>query len=135
MNEQQPKNPYEGLTDEQIEMYLAYMAEHPEVVIPQENRRSPEDEITEFENLIKNFEQAHNLEELTTIIELTPEDAPNHPTREPAKKDLVPIVKLLNSLKEETTITEERHEELKAKYRYLSRAVGIINKGIVHHNR
>ncbi|MBA3284610.1 MAG: hypothetical protein H0U27_06070 [Nitrosopumilus sp.] len=135
MGEQQPKNPYEGLTDEEIEMYEAYMDSHPEIEIPQESLRDPEKEIAEFETFITNFEQSHNLEELNTITELTPEDAPNHPIREPARKDLNPIVALLNTLKKETAITEEKHEELKAKYKRLSQAVGIINRGIVDHTR
>ena len=135
MNEQQPKNPYEGLTNEEIAMYEAYIIDHPEVEIPEESLRDPEKEITEFETLITSFEQSHNLEELNSIKELTSEDAPNHPIRERARKDLNPIVALLNLLKKETAITEEKHEELKKKYKHLSQAVGIINKGIVDHSR
>ena len=135
MSEQQPKNPHEDLTDEEIEIYEAYMTDHPEVVIPQEGLRDPEKEIAELEVLITHFKRSHNFEELNAITELTPEDAPNHPTREPARKDLNPIVALLNILERETSITKERWVELRAKYGVLSRAVGIINKGIVDHTR
>ena len=135
MNEKQPENPYNGLTDEEIAMYEAYMADHPEVIVPQENLRDPEKEIAEFNTLIADFEQTHNIAELYAITELTPEDAPNHPTRELARKSLEPLLSLLGVLKKETNIAREKYEELQAKYRYLSRAVGIINKGVVDHTR
>jgi hypothetical protein len=135
MNEQQPKSPYEGLTDEQIAQYEAYMTVHPETPVSPEDLRNPEEETAELEALIANFEQAHDIEGLRAITNLTPEEAPRHPTREPARKDLVPIVGLLNALKEETNIPEEKYEELKARYRNLSRAVGLINGGVVDHTR
>jgi len=131
MHEQPPNNK----PGEESEAYLKYMATHPEIVVSQENLRDPEKEIAEFETLITNFEKSHNLEELNAITELASEDAPNHTERELARKELSPIVALLNIIKRETTITEEKHEELKAKYKILSRAVGIINKGIVDHTR
>jgi len=135
MSEEQPKNPYEGLTQDEIDRYEAYIASHPEVVIPLESRRNPEKEIAEFLALVATFERAYNLKELYSISELTPADAPNHPFREPARKDLCPIVTVLDVLKKETKIADERLEELKAVYKKLSRAVGIINNGIVDHTR
>lgn len=75
-----------------------------------------------------------SLAELHLIIDLKPEDAPKYPLRESAKTALIPIVEKLNILKKETNITPEKHEELKAKYMKLSRAVGIINNNKVDHN-
>lgn len=135
MSEQQSKNPYEGLSAEQVEMYESYIRDHPDLSVQPESLRNPEKETTQFEVLITNFERTHNIEALNAIVELTPEDAPRHPTREPARKDLIPIVSLLNTLKRETSITEEKHEELVAKYRRLSQAVGMINNGLVDHTR
>src|SRR3989338_226815 len=63
------------------------------------------------------------------------EDAPKYHLRESAKAALIPIVAKLNILKKETNIAPEKHEELKAKYKHLSRAVGMINSNKVDHSR
>lgn len=92
-------------------------------------------EIAEFEEMLVSFELAHPLAELHSIVELTPQEAPSHPIREPARLALDPIVAKLNILKIETNINKARYEELKAKYKRLSNAVGFINNGKVDHNR
>jgi len=120
---------------EDNDRYEQWMKDHPETVIAPENLRECGPEIEEFEKMLKAFESEHSLEELSLIIDLTPEEAPNHPVREPAKKALVPIVAKLNILKNETNITAEKHDELKAKYKRLSRAVGMINNNKVDHDR
>lgn len=108
-----------------------------ETAKPEESKelRECESEITEFEEMILAFELTHPLEELHLIIDLRPEDAPQHPLREPARLALIPIVARLNALKNETNISPEKYEELKAKYKRLSRAVGMINSNKVDHNR
>jgi hypothetical protein len=98
-------------------------------------KREAGPEIEKFENLITAFEADYPLEELHAITDLTPEEALRHPLREPAKKALNPIVALLNKLKEETDIPSEEYEALKAEYKRLSRAVGMINNGKVDHER
>ena len=95
-----------SLSAEQQEQYKQWMKDNPETVIAPENLR-----------------------------ECGPEDASNYPLRESAKIALIPIVAMLNKLKEETNITPEKLKELEAKYRYLSRAVGIINGNKVDHTR
>ncbi|MFA5936573.1 MAG: hypothetical protein WC822_01705 [Candidatus Paceibacterota bacterium] len=128
-------NPKEQQEREDAELLSDYLARHPEPVISKENLREAGPEIVEFEAMIALFESMHSLEELRSIIDLTPTEAPKHPTREPARVALIPIVAKLNALKKETNITTEKHDELKARYMHLSRAVGMINNNKVDHNR
>ena len=127
LKEQQEREDAEQLAD--------YLARHPEPVISKENLREAGPEIIEFEAMIALFESMHSLEELHSIIDLTPIEASKHAIREPARVALIPIVAKLNTLKKETNISTEKHEELKAKYRRLSRAVGMINNNKIDHNR
>ena len=120
---------------EDAERLVDYLARHPDPVISPENLREAGPEIAEFEALVVSFESMHSLAELHSIIDLTPTEAPKHAIREPARVALIPIVALLNILKKETNISIEKHEELKAKYKQLSRAVGMINNNKVDHNR
>lgn len=120
---------------EDAELLADYLARHPEPVISPENLREAEPEIAQFESMITSFESTHSLTELNSIIDLSPQEAPKHAIREPARVALIPIVALLNTLKKETNISTEKHEELKAKYRRLSRAVGMINNNRVDHDR
>jgi len=117
------------------EMLADYLAKNPDVVISPEDLREAGPEISQFENLITQFESTHDLEALHAITDLTPAEAPNQSIREPARIDLNPIVALFNTLKEETNISKERLDELKAKYKILSRAVGMINNNKVDHTR
>ena len=123
------------LSEEQEEQYEQWMKDHPETVIAPEDLRECGPEIAEFEEMLALFELIHSLAELHLIIDLKPEDAPKYPLRESAKTALIPIIAKLNILKKETNIAPEKHEELKAKYIRLSRAVGIINNNKVDHNR
>ena len=123
----------DGLTMEERAIADAFMKEieesKPEIV----ELRYSDKEIKEFESLVESFESNYSLGELQAVTDLTPQEAPGNRRREDAKKDLIPIVKLMNALKEETDISEEKYEELKAKYLILSRAVGIINNDKVRH--
>jgi hypothetical protein len=110
-----------------------YLARHPEPVVAPETSVEVASEIEKFESLVGVFESKYSLAELNSIIDLTPQEAPNHPLREPARIALILIVGALNNLK--NSIPKEQHEALKAKYKKLSRAVGIINSGKVDHNR
>ncbi|MDD2785878.1 MAG: hypothetical protein PHS79_03215 [Patescibacteria group bacterium] len=121
------------LSEEQAAQAAAFLEDYPETVVTPENRRSCEAEIAEFESLVSAFEVEHSLEALTAIVDLTPEQAATHSIRQPAKLALNPIVALLNSI--ENNVSEAEFNELKARYKRLSRAVGIINKNKVDHNR
>lgn len=120
---------------EENERYEQWMKDNPDIVIAPEDLRECGPEIAEFEDMLLSFESAHSLAELFLIIDLTPEEAPKHPIREPARKALIPIVSKLNILKEETNISSEKYGELETKYRHLSNAVGMINSSKVDHNR
>ncbi len=131
MAEEAAKTPEQREEDEQLKAWLAM---HPEIEHPAEVKESRIG-IAAFEEMVSMFEAQHPVEELMAIAELTPEQAPHHRTREAARLDLEPIVQHLNFLKKETDISEEKYEELRQKYKRLSRAVGIINKGKVDHTR
>lgn len=115
------ENPFSGPQQEELSV--------------QETKLEHEPEVAKFKELVALFETEHSLAELHLIINLSPEEAPNHPIREPARKAIGPIVSQLKKLKEETNISPEQYEDLRAEYKRLSRAVGIINKGVVDHTR
>ena len=122
-------------TEEEMEVYKAYMADHPQIETSSENLKECGPEVAELEAMIASFEESYNLQELHAIITLRPEDVPKHPIREPARIDLVPIVTMLKTLQNETNISKSKLGELKLRYQKLSQAVGIINKDIVNHTR
>jgi len=131
----EPNAEEQSPSEEQEEQYKQWMKDNPETVIAPEDLRECGPEIAEFEEMLASFELTHSLAELHLIIDLKPEDAPKYPLRESAKAALIPIVAKLNILKKETNIVPEKHDELKAKYMHLSRAVGMINNNKVDHNR
>ncbi len=139
-NEMPPSNTKEGfirydqLNSEQQAIYEQWLLAHPESELVPENLRESGPEIAELEQLIDKFESIHSLEALQAVTDLTPAEAPQHPLREPARLDLAPINALLNTLKRETDITLEKHEELKARYLILSQAVGFVNNNKVRHD-
>ena len=137
MNEEIPQEPSPEKLEaqEQEGRYRHWIKTHPVVEIPLSERGEDGPEIAEFEEMIASFEATHSLSELHSITELASEDAPNHLIREPARLGLIPIVAKLNILKAESNISPERHDELKARYKILSNAVGILNNGEVDHNR
>jgi hypothetical protein len=122
-------------TQEELDRCNEYLLAHPEKETPEEGPRGCEQEVIEFRDMVTAFEAEHSVEELYAIIDLTPEDAPNHPVREPARKALNAILAKLNILMNETNITPGEYEELEKKWKYLSNAVGMINRGKVYHDR
>lgn len=135
MNEETP-NPQElkRLRDQKEADQLAdYLIRHPNLdPLPSS---LAEQARTEFDSLIASFESKYPLEELHSITDLTPQEAPNHPLREPARVALIDIVKILNKLKATYGETSPEYQSIKEKYVRLSRAVGMINKNKVDHNR
>ncbi|MFA5997037.1 MAG: hypothetical protein WC791_00955 [Candidatus Paceibacterota bacterium] len=119
-------------TAEEIAFAEQWLSEHP---IRVETKKGPEQAVIEFENMVADFETTYSLEELNAITDLTADSERKHPLRDPAKEALKPIFAKLKYLKEGTTISEKEYEELKSKWKTLSNAVGIVNKGIVDHNR
>ncbi|MFA6552246.1 MAG: hypothetical protein WCT19_01970 [Candidatus Paceibacterota bacterium] len=90
-----------------------------------------EQEIQMYEALITAFEKKHNVDLLFAIK--TQAEALQSEERTSAKNDLTPILDFLN--KNESKIASEQHAFLFAKYKRLSQAVGMINSGIVDHER
>jgi len=130
---QSPEKKDDGLTREQRELAEYWLPFYKEEVTPERERRDGSQEIIELQNLFTEFTAKHSLDELYAIVNLTVEDAPSHPVREPARKDLAPIVARLNILKQETNIATERYDELQAQYENLSKAVGIVSGGKIRH--
>lgn len=120
---------------EQEKRYEQWEKDHPETIIAPGDLRECGPEIAKFKEMLDSFELMHSLAELHEIIDLKPENAPDHPSREPARVALIPIVEELNRLINETNITPEKYEELKERYMRLSRAVGIIHGNEVDHTR
>ncbi len=92
--------------------------------------------IAEFKDMVASFEVTYPLVELFAIVDLTDAGPDfNHPLRDPAKEALKPIFAKLNALKKGTTISGKEYEELEKKWKVLSNAVGMVNKGMVDHTR
>ena len=127
-NKTETKAEYSG--EEQAAQWLK---DHPELVAVPEVLKESGPEIEKFKVDVAWFEVEHPLEELNLIVDLTVEQAPHHPIREPARLALIPIVARLTAMKRETNITEEKYEEMKALYKRLSRAVGMIRNNKVDH--
>ena len=106
---------------------------HPEVKM--ENLRDCGLEVEKAERLMAEFESKHSLAELLAISELTPEEAVTHPVRRPAWADAITIEELVKTLKRETNIPKEKYDELEARRKIISNAVGYINNNMVDHNR
>ena len=117
---------------EDAEQLAAHFAIHPEQLVPKKTLSESEADpkIAEFKAMIASFESAHPLAELNSIIDLTPAEAPKHPVREPARIALIPITAIFNTLG-----GNKDFENLKAQYKRLSRAVGMINNNKVDHTR
>jgi hypothetical protein len=117
-----------------LEFFEMWVATHPMPTSP-EVKRECEPEIKKFETLLSDFEIKHPVDDLYSITDLTVADAQKHPTREPAKLDLPPILKQLQLIKEETDVSPERYVELESSWKRISNAVGFINNGKVVHDR
>ena len=102
-------------------------------VISQADLRESGPEIAEFEGMVVSFEITYSIEALHSIIDLTKEEAPNHPVREPARIAVGLISQKLTILRTETDISSVKCKELEREYWRLSAAVGIINDNKVDH--
>ncbi|MFA6601627.1 MAG: hypothetical protein WCT02_02080 [Candidatus Paceibacterota bacterium] len=130
-----PSNAFEDPASEQEEAYEAYLAENPITEIRPEDRKDCAEKVAALEGLIGRFEGEFDLKKLLAIDKLTPEEAPRHPLREPARKALNPIFEHLKFLENETNISRDQLESLKSHCHRLSQAVGIINNNRVDHKR
>ena len=128
MNESIPPEEHKEPTEENVEYWLAQYAE-PE---PESNvEAGPRFE--DVEKMIASFEASFSLEELHAITTITVEELGAHPVRQPAKLALNDILKNIELIK--PTVSTEQYDELKMKYKVLSRAIGIHSKGVIDHTR
>ena len=129
MNEGAPKNPdiAEGIVE-----LADYLARHP---VTENPMRESTPLVAQFEGMVAQFEIDHPLAQLHAITYINPEEIELHPVREPARIALILIVERLTELKNETNISEGTYEQLRMKYKSLSRAVGMISNGKVFHDR
>ncbi len=124
-----------GCTLEQAETadYWLKVIEEEEKARTSKEKKECGPEIEELEKLFVSFETEHSLTELSLIIDANV--AKGNLLRDSAKKALGPITKKLDVLKKETNISLEKYDELEAKYKMYSKAVGMINGGKVDHDR
>jgi len=71
---EKPIDSYEGLNEEEREMYEQYMTDHPEIEIPAEELKDYKETAAALENSLAQFEKNFNLQELFAITDLTPEE-------------------------------------------------------------
>ena len=89
--------------------------------------------IVEFEEMIALLLEEGRLEVLSAIE--TEEEARGSEERTSIKKALIPLVSKMNYLKNRTDIEEDEFKKLYEQYKIISNAVGVINGGMVDHNR
>jgi ferric-dicitrate binding protein FerR (iron transport regulator) len=129
MNEN-PEKRDEIPSQEDQELIDSWLAKYASEEIPPEKRRECGPEVAELEQMFEDFEKTHDLEALSAITDITTlEEAQAHPTWMPAQRALHPIYAKFRVLKDETNITDEKHAELKAKWKRLTQTIGMINDG------
>jgi len=110
-------------TAEELDFLEGYLKGYPSV--PQESPERCGEKILELEGLFEAYEAKHDLEALSAITTLTDEEAKEHPLRKPAMDDLAPMNALFEQLKGQDAVSKETYDALDARYKVLSRAVGI----------
>lgn len=111
-----------------------YENDYIEPEAPKVSLEECEQKIGEVLDLIETFHTNHPIDQLLAITDLAAKDAPDHPVREPARKDLPAIGFALRFLETQTNIAPERYIKLHALYVRLIRAVGSIRNGKVDHD-
>lgn len=124
-----------GLSVDQWEQYQQFCIDHPEPAPAPEPTADPEPEVTGIRNMIAAFEAGHNIAELYAITDLTAEEAMAHVARKAAKEDLNVLLSRIQALKTGTAVDSKTYDELFAKYRYFSRAIGMHSNGKLDHTR
>ena len=89
-------------------------------------------ELETLKALFSSFETTYDLEVLHAIT--TRKEALESASRDSAKEDLKPIVRLLDTLETKAGVSKEEYTVLREQYNTLSRAVGMINNGQVDHS-
>ena len=119
----------------EAEFLADFLSKNPDTEISPENKREAGPEIEEVESLLSKFETDFSLDELHAIVDITTEDAINHPVRKPAKLAVNVILTKIDVLHKETNISPEKEKELRDGYKKLSRAIGILSNNKLDHTR
>jgi hypothetical protein len=125
-----PEMEDDGLTDEEREMLSMFEDRS----LPVQERRDGVQEVRDLNGLLEAFEEKFPLEELFAVTRLTREEAANHRLRVAATKALEPIVALLSTIKDQTTVPIAEYDRLFKRYLNLSNAVGFINGDRTRHS-
>ncbi|NOY35857.1 MAG: hypothetical protein GXP44_03000 [bacterium] len=88
---------------------------------------------TEIEEILEPFLKEEVLARLNSLT--TEEEARSNEERASAMEILTSVMNKLNFLINKTDIADEKYDELYKKYRVLFRAVGMVNRGMVDHDR
>ena len=117
--------------------WLEKYANEPEA--PKVSAEECEQKRKELEELLVAFETTYPVAEFYAITELDEKDLFAHPEKYPvriaARQILNAICKILAFLPREINGSTEKYDALQARYKYLNRALGIINNGKVDHTR
>ena len=114
-------------------MYEQFMRNNPDVKVPDEERLEHVGGIRIAEIHFEFFEKSVDIEALYATQ--TKEETENNANREVAKELIKPMLKMIQRLKAESDIPEDVYDELFERYIYYSRAIGVINNGMVDHER
>lgn len=127
--------PVEQRTFSGEEQAAQWLKDHPELTPRVEGRRDCMPEIAELGAMMVAYEGTYPLVEMSVRVSFALEEAEEKRVWGAARDALAPIIAKLNTLQNETDISTERWEALRAQYKRLSRAVGIIRNGVIDHAR
>jgi len=117
------------LGEEQAAAYLAAQAEEPVAEVLDEG----DAQIEAFDTLVNVFERQHDMQYLLRIV--TEEQAKGDLVRDSAKASLKPIFDQLKNIQNMKGVPPEKRARLEEEWKRISRAVGMINRGMVDHTR
>jgi hypothetical protein len=146
-------------TPEEMEWLKDYLDTHPESNSPDIEAGEVKEKFEEFLDLVSTFESKNALEELNEITDLTPElsdlftnaydmsdsdievslskltekDRDIYLKRSTAKKELIPIRTLYDTIIDSETMSKENKDVMKTQWKRINAVVGLLHKGKIEH--
>jgi Mg2+ and Co2+ transporter CorA len=146
-------------TPEEMEWLKDYLDMHPETKSASIEAGEVKEKFEEFLDLVSTFESKNALEELNEITDLTPElsdlftnaydmsdsdievslskltekDRDIYLKRSAAKKELIPIRTLYDTLIDSETMSQENKDVMKTQWKRINAVVGLLHKGKIEH--
>lgn len=146
-------------TPEEMEWLKDYLDTHPESNSPDIEASEVKEKFEEFLGLVSTFESKNALEELNEITDLTPElsdlftnaydmsdsdievslskltekDRDIYLKRSAAKKELIPIRTLYDTIIDSETMSKENKDAMKTQWKRINAVVGLLHKGKIEH--